>query len=316
MGLENQLKQKKRLIRRCPPAEALAQVEKGNKFIIVEDGFDLNYVPERYTLIDMKHKGSSLKTLVPQSLLFFMANPGEGDSNNALEEIADFYDEAKDFEDELIENGEISIQGTNWATLARNSYETYLVNKLVKHKDDESNEGEESVPEFNPEVLLQLDLDDDYVSQRVKALAAVALGKTSQQVKNYNIGDVLKHVTIREKGKAKELSKKEFERVACHCGSHYELKSKFESDPDYEYDVIGFSGTKTPKKKQIPFFDAKIGELEREIAEHRQNKHGKLGRHDQELVRQYANLAHITLEDPRAQLDIIPPEKIDWEVRK
>src|SRR5207249_8723320 len=49
------------------------------KFIIVENEFDKTLVPKGYTLIDMRHKGDSFKTLVPQNLIFYMANPGEGD---------------------------------------------------------------------------------------------------------------------------------------------------------------------------------------------------------------------------------------------
>ena len=34
-----------------------------------------------------------------------MANPGEGDLEDALDQISDFYGEAEDYEDDMIENG-------------------------------------------------------------------------------------------------------------------------------------------------------------------------------------------------------------------
>ena len=102
MNLEHKIR-KITVIRRLPSNEVLDQVSKGNKFIIVNEDFDPNLVPQGYTLINMKYKNESFRTLVPQSLLFFMANPGEGDSDQALEQIADFYGEAEDYEDELIE---------------------------------------------------------------------------------------------------------------------------------------------------------------------------------------------------------------------
>ena len=84
MSLDDHLQQQKKIVvRRYPSAEALAQVERGNKFIVVQDDFDSSFVPQGYTLIDMKHKGSSFKTLIPQSLLFYMANPGEGEPEGA-----------------------------------------------------------------------------------------------------------------------------------------------------------------------------------------------------------------------------------------
>lgn len=312
MSLDEKLQQQRKVVvRRYPSTEALAQVERGNKFIVVQEDFDPSFVPQGYTLIDMKHKGNSFKTLVPQSLLFYMANPGEGKPEGALEEIADFYGETEDFEDEQIEDGNTSVQEANWATLARNSYETYLTNILVKHRKGERDSEGEPVPEFNPEVLARLDLNDPYVAQRARAIAAVALGKNADEVKQYDVGELLKHITIRQKGKAEKLTKKELERVACYCGSHYELRPEFRNDSEYEYDVSGYGGTKTPLKKDIAVFDAKIGALEAEIIEHRKQKHnGEIGRHEPALMRQYVNLAYIMRENPCAKIDIMPPEKI------
>ncbi len=314
MSLEKQIQKKKIIIKKYPSLEVLAQAEKGNKFIIVEDDFDFDYIPQGYTLIDMKHKGNSFKTLIPQSLLFYMANPGEGDAEGALEEIADFYGEAEDFEDDMIENGETNIQEANWATLSRNSYETYLVNRLVKRKKGERDEEGEPVPEFNQEVLNKLDLDDDYVTQRVKAIAALSLGKTADQVNAHEIRDVLKHVTVREQG-TKELTREEFNKITCWAGSHYAIKEEYQNRSDVEYNIDSRHstshkvGTKTTKQKTYAVLDSKIGELETDITEYRKEKNKELGRHDQSLIRQYVNLSYIAPENPQAQLDIKPPEK-------
>ncbi len=320
MNLENKLQQqKKRVVRRHPSAEALAQVEMGNKFIIVQDDFDLSNVPQGYTLIDMRHKGISFKTLIPQSLLFYMANPGEGNPNQALEEIADFYGEAKDFEDDLIENGKTNVQETNWATLAKGSYDTYLINRLVKHRKGEKDGKGEPVPELNTEVLRQLNLNDSYVSQRVKAIAAIALGKTADQIDTHEVKDVLRHVSVgTKKTKVKErLTREEFEKITCWAGSHYEIKSEYRKgdvkyEIEYEHSKSHMEGKKTFYRDEDiikPVLDAKIRVLEEDIAEYRKKIHSGLGRHDQALIRQYINLTHIAPENPRAQLNIKPPEK-------
>ncbi|TSC65081.1 MAG: hypothetical protein G01um101477_628 [Candidatus Doudnabacteria bacterium Gr01-1014_77] len=301
MSLDEHLQQQKKIIvRRYPSAEALAQVEIGKKFIVVQDDFDPSFVPQGYTLIDMKHKNSSFKTLVPQSLLFYMANPGEGEPEGALEEIADFYGETKGFEDDLIENGDTSVQEANWANLARGSYHTYLVNRLVKHRKGERDVEGEPVPEFNPEVLAQLDLSDPYVSQRVKVMAALALEKTADQIKTHDVKDVLKHVTLNYKERVK---RKELTEVKCWAGSHYKIKHEYRTVDGIEERQETYSALNT-----------QIGELESQIDVYRKQKHsGNVGRHDGALIRQYVNLAHIIPENPRAQLDISPPEKISEE---
>lgn len=297
MSLDEKLQQQRKVVvRRYPSAEALAQVERGNKFIVVQDDFDQSFVPQGYTLIDMKHKNSSFKTLVPQSLLFYMANPGEGEPEGALEEIANFYGETKDFEDDLIENGDTSVQEANWANLARGSYHTYLINRLVKHRKGERDGEGEPVPEFNPEVLTQLDLNDSYVSQRVKAIAALALEKTADQIKAHEVKDVLKHVTFNYQERVK---RKELTEVKCWAGSHYEIKHEYRTVDRIEERQQTYSALNT-----------QIGELESQIDTYRKQRHnGQVGRHDSALIRQYVNLAHIISENPRAQLDIMPPIK-------
>lgn len=313
MELETKVRTKT-IIRRLPSQDVRAEIQKGNKFIIVQNDFDLNYIPIGYTLIDMKYKDNSFKTLVPQSLLFYMANPGEGDIDDALDEISGFYGEAKDFEDDMIENGETSVQGTNWATLARTSYDTYLINRLVKGKKRGRDENGEPIPEFNQDVLNQLDLFDPYVAQRLKAIAAVALGKNIDEVKKYDISDVLRHITIREDS-IEELTVDEFKDVTCWAGSHYELKPEYKNLEGVEYRIehkhnkSHMVGVKKTTLKEWEVFDAKIGGLEEEINNYRSQKRGNIGEHDPALLRQYANLAYITPENPKARLDISPPAK-------
>ena len=311
MNLEQKVR-KTVIVRRTPSAEVLEQVTRGNKFVIVEEEFDQNFVPQGYTLIDMKYKDDSFKALVPQSLLFYMANPGEGDLEDALDQISDFYGEAEDYEDDMIENGATSVQEANWATLARSAYGTYLINKLVTTKGDD-----DGAPDFDDETLKQLDLDDKYVAERVKAIAALSLGKNQEEIKKYGIDSVLKHVTIRD-NKTEKLTRAEFDKITCWAGSHYEIKEEYKGDNDgieYQIDRLHSrghkEGIKIIKKRDIQVLDSKIVELEDEIEKYRKEKHGEVGRHDKNLLRQYANLAYIAKENPKAQLDVMPPAEND-----
>ncbi len=313
MGLEGKFEERRKrvVVRRVPNEDIREQIERGNKFIIVQDDFDFDSIPEGYTLIDMRHRGEPFRTLIPQSLLFYMANPGEGNPNNALDEIADFYGEAEDFEDDLIEEGRTNVQEANWATLARGSYGTYLVNRLVKHKKGARDEEGEPVPEFNSSVISELHLGRDYVQQRIKAIAALALGKTADQVNVHEIRDVIKHITVRER-RTEQLTREEFDKITCWAGSHYEIKPEYQNTKDnYDIDRVHSRshkvGTKIIPAERALVLDSKITELENEIEEFRRRS-GAVGRHDRALIRQYINLAYIASENPRAQLDIQPPE--------
>lgn len=326
MNLEKILK--KTIVRKLPTHEVLSQVKNGNKFIIVQEDFDNSLVPLGYTLINMKYKGDSFRALIPQSLLFYMANPGEGDSGKALDDIADFYGETENYEEDAIREGSTSVQETNWATLARSSYDSYLINQLVKHKNGEGDRNGEPIPEFNCSVLNQLDLNDEYVAQRVRAMAAVALGKTTEEVREYDIGDLLKHVTLPISGQEQQISPDEFKKITkkrlvrhwdahtkimrCLADSHYDLKPEYQNDSEWDYDLRTLN--KRKKNITITQFDSKIAELESDILRYRQGKHGRVGRHDQNLIRQYVNLAHIAKENPRAQLDIQPPKELKGEI--
>ena len=295
------------VIRRIPPEQALQEIRNGNKFVVVEREFDANFVPDGYTLIKLNYKQDTMNALVPQSLLFFMVNPGEGNSNDALEEIADFYSDAKNFEGDRIDQGETSIQESVWTTNARSSYQTYLINKLVKSSNKRDDNGE-PLPEFNSDTLNELDLNDDYVIQRVKAMAALMLKKSSEELKEYGIDNVLNHMSINKRGKTLPLSREEFNHIFCDCGSHYELRQEFNHNPDFE-DSPHRGGTKTQLRQNISVIKETVAQLEKEITDYRVGKHGSVGRHDILLMKAYANMKYIAKEDPTAQLDIMPPNK-------
>ena len=307
MTLDKKLReQRKVVIRRTPPENVMEQVGQGKRFIVVGNDFSHEHIPFGYMLIDMKYRNESFKTLVPQNLLFFLANPGEGDVDDALDEIADFYDNVRDFEDDLLEENGDSVQGTNWAVTARSAYCTYLINKLTKSNEDDSD-----IPEWNEETLNSLCLDDDYIEKRVKAMAAVCLEKTAEQVRNYGLGDVLKHITVNER-KVEQLTREEFDRVACYAGSHYEIKEEFRNNPNVEYRIERHNqaGTKITKKRDVPVLDARIDDLEREIEQRRLENKGDVGRHDKMLTRMYANLRYIAKENSGKQLEIMPDDGV------
>lgn len=333
MALDNLLQKKRaQVIKKIPSTQVLNEVESGKRFVVVEDAFDTAYVPRGYTLINMDFKGDKFRTLVPQSLLFYMANPGEGNPDSALDDLADFYADTKGFEEDMITDSAISVQGANWATLGRSAYHTYLINKLVSSSSRRDTDGE-PIPEFNLDTLRALDLTDNYVANRVKAMAAISLEKTLEEIKEYDIGDVLKHITFQE-DKIQKMTQGEFNAAACYAGSHYELRSELMKDftlinnVGYGNDQVyrrndGLEEIRIRKEigsktqigtirvfaKQEATFNSTVESLEEQIHAYRLKKHGNVGRHDSALIRQYTNLKYIAPEKPNSQLDTMPPIK-------
>ena len=307
MTLEHKFEEQRTVVvRRTPNPNIADAINSGNKFIIVTDTFLNSEIPLGYMLIDMRYKGESFKTLVPQRLLYYIANPGEGSIDDALDEISDFYGDVEDFEEDIMRENGTSVQETDWAVMARGSYRTYLINKLVK-SGRKNNEGE-PVPEFKVDELNRLRLYDPEVKKITKAIAALALGKSIEDVGEYSVDGVLRHVTFTEV-KTEQLSREEFDRITCWAGSHYEIKPEFKDDGykiEKRHDRDFKTGTRIITRTRT--VEAEIRKFEDEIEQIRKEKGDEIGRHDRALVRQYVNLVHIANVDPGNQLDIMPSE--------
>ena len=305
MALE-QLTERKVAYRSVAPTYILELLAKGQKFVPFQGQIDPNSLPPGYSIMEMQYKGTTFKAIVPQTLLYFMANPGEGNADGALDELAEFYREIEGVENTAIANGETNLQLGKFGQWARESYGTYLINKVIRIRGGQDEEGQ-PLSELDPKVMERLGLNDPYVLERIKAIAAVRLGKRSDQVQAHDVGALLKHVTLRKDGKTEQLSQPELKRVACYCGSHYELKPEFRNDPDYTYHVSGYHGSRTERKVDLQAFDPKVSQLEKEIADHLKDKNGgKLGPHDAQMLRTVTNLRYIAPENPRAQLSTTP----------
>lgn len=317
MNLEQKVRQKV-IVRKATSNEVVTQIRDGSKFIIVDDSFHQSQIPRGFTLINVRYREDSFKTLVPQATLFFVAEPGENDPGEALDEVADFYRDIKFFEDDMIERGDTSVQGANWASTARESYRTYLINVLVKGNEDDND------PEFDKETLKRLDLDDPFVRDRVKVMAGLILGKSKDEISTYDVKDVLRHYSKSDsviKGETLDITNEEFRKITkmryvprhdahtknmrCLGDSHYYLLPEYENNKDWDYDLRTM--TKTAKRHD---WEANIAQIEEDIMKYRENKNGKeAGRHDMALIRMYANIAHIAKDNPRAQLDVMPAIK-------
>lgn len=286
-----EFKQKQRIVYRpAEPEYAGRLVKQGRKFIPVGEDFPEDNIPEEYTLARVRYDGETFSALVPKQTFFYMANPGEGgDAHGALDEIADLYGEIEDFEKELMGRSGTSLQEADWAMMSRDSYATYLVNILT-------NDGSG----FDPAALDDIGLNDPYVEKRAKTVAAMALGKTVDDVKqNRDIADLLIHRTPVVRFEEGLEAYQKGHKIRCWAGSHWEVKWEYRTH--YRKALV--------RKPADEFrIEGSIGKVEQEMHA-RLRERGKFGRHTPALLRQYVNLAYIARENPNAQLDIVPPKR-------
>lgn len=221
-------------------------VGRKQKLIVLEA--PIENVPVGYTQIAMSYKSERHTFLIPKKAKYFMANPGEnGKPLDALDELADFYEECGDFEHELMIGGKFNTPQVNVSTLARNSYVTWAINQLVRQK------GGSETPEWNEAEIERLGVDDSYIDSRLKGIAAAMLGKNAQQLKSAGLEEILEHSTLTVRDEYENVTKvirdeyeqrtrvvnrqgwermsdREFAEIACWDGSHYILKKEFVHD--------------------------------------------------------------------------------------
>lgn len=317
MNLEHIARQSYRPAKTAGP-EVDGQIQLGKKCIVVQDDIDDAFIPDNYTLIDMWYGSENFKVLVPQKVLFYIANEGEGNDEDALDDLADFYDESIDIEDDAMERGELSVTKAHWSTLGRSAYKTYCINKLVTHGNGRDDDGE-PLADFDSKIIDSLDLNDEYVDHLVKAIAGLALDKSDSELKAYNIDRLVKHVSV-GKTKKLEISKEEFEKITCWAGSHYEIKDEYRTGNEStkyhiekRHDREFMKGTKEVRFTET-VDEVTIREFERKIDKYRQNKGSTVGKHDHNLIRTYVNLKYVAAENKNKQLEIIPP--INWDAKK
>jgi hypothetical protein len=278
-----ELKQKPILARAKSSDEVRQLIRQGRKLVFVENDLD---VPDGYMLLTVNFKGQKVRAVMPERLLFYMANRGEGDAGDALDEIADFYRDAEENEADSIAKGEASAQKADIVTGARNSYEVYLINKLTSNGT-----------KFSAEEIKRLGLDDSDIERRVKTIAALCLDKQAEELRESKLADILVHKTEADYATEGVVSEDVAYQVRCDMGSHWEYRTKY----------------KTVRRKSVfsqkvatSSIEGRVEQLEKEIEQARIARRQDIGRHDRNLIRQYTNMRYIVQENPAAQLDVSP----------
>ena len=205
-----------------------------------------------------------------------------------LMNLAQFYDECKAYEGQIYFEEIFSPQQTEISTLGRSYYENHVLNRLVKGNDGHG--GHHGNPEFNGEELERLCLNDEYVSTRVKAMAAIQTGKKPKELRESNLSDIIQeveetveHETVKSRQVASSIGCCMFKYRTEYFTEKTTAKESFEVNPQ-------------------------ISALETEIEDYRAKKGVEISPHDAALIREYANLTYISKENPRKSFDITPPE--------
>lgn len=284
--MEQRQKVKQVTRRASTPDEVKQQLDQGRKLVFVDKDMD---VPDNYVLLTVNFRGQKVRAVIPAQTVYFMAHPGEGGVGNALDDIADFYGEAEEYEDQDLGRGEPSVQKTDITTAARTAYEVYLINKLTQ---DGKN--------FDSSEVARLGLETPYINERVRGIAAICLGKSVSELQRSKLETILTHKTLSyaQDGFA-DHSETESYQVKCDCGSHYELRTKYRTVTRRKREL-------QTKTVDVDSIEQKVEGLEQEIEQYRITHGQVIGRHDKNLIRAYTNLAYIAQENPSAQLDINP----------
>lgn len=313
MNLEEKVR-KKVIVKNKLPDSALEKIEERRSAIRLDGPVDDGEIPDGYMQVQFPGEfGQDEVYLLKHSFCWYLTNEGEGDVDEALAETAEGYHDLKGIEDEDMDKGGTSIPESFLATKARENYKILLINKLVKSKwAGFARDGDfEPIAEFDSNALKSLDLNDPFVENRVKAMAALALGKKGEAVKAYDVGKLVKHVTVKVKKSEFErvLDKKQLNKMRCYMGSHWELSPEYRRDPDFKMKAGGRVYQRTAREN-VGVLDGQIEDLKKEILEYRMKKHeGKLGPDDEQLISTYANLKYIAPENPKSQFDIHPPKE-------
>ncbi len=248
---------------------------KRKSLIILKD--PIENPPKGYVQLVMSYKSERLVALIPEKIKYYMAG-GMGGDSDTLDEIAEFYSDCGEFEGELYFDNVLSAVQTEVSMTARNSYHVHLLNRLANDK-----------MQYSESEVERLCLKDKYVEDRVKAIAALQLGKGKDELRQAKLEDLLVDVTAKV---PREIT--ESYQVECDCGSHIEYRTKYRK--------------KTVEEDQTFTSSPEIATLEGEIQTYRASKCAEMTEHDANLIKMYANLNYIASENPERQFDMVPPD--------
>lgn len=206
-----------------PPSGIEEAIRQGRKVIFVDR--DLATVPAGYTLVPLRYirgdgQEQQVRALLPKSVIWYYVNKEGGDDQQALDELAEVYNELGREEGQLMIDGH--LPNAPQADIAINTRETYrvrLMNLLLAQGGDG----------FRDDAIKDLMLDDPYVANRAKAIAALKLGKKPEDLKpaeRQDLEAILVHknaITIMDR---ERVTRKKELAVRCHAGSHWEYKTE------------------------------------------------------------------------------------------
>jgi hypothetical protein len=296
------------------PSEVIELAKQKKGLIIVDKDFEERFVPEGYVKLKLKSPTDEFIGLMPSNAIFYLDdhNLGNGSIDEGLDVLAALYSEIEAANDLWGETSRINAGGVDLAVTVRSNYQTLLANKLISGHENEDSASANNAS-YNKKEEERLHLGDKYVNDRIRAIAAIALGKNAEELKEEMLADVLGFKT-NEVVQSIDIQKvaemdphwrnpeyvmpTDRKHMRCGGGSHYFLKPELRDGKDgWDYDLN--KGTRT-RIEIIPENLKKIEDLEGEIQEYLTAKNNGLNQHDRNLLRTVANIKY------RAGLDVKP----------
>jgi len=313
MQLQRQKKKSVQKRTKVAPSHVKEQAAEMKPLIIVEQDFDQRYVPEGYVKLNLKTSKSQFIALVQAKTMFYLDsnNLDNGDVDEGLDALSDLYESIEEANNVWGNGTGITAGGVDLAVTVRSNYQTLLTNSLLVGLSDEQSGDQIRDADYDASEIERLCLDHSYVVDRMKGIAAVALGKTMDEVVEEDLADVLgfhneeeivQDINFREVadldpryGYERPSDRK---HMICTGASYYYLKPELRDGEDgWEYNLRSGKRTRT----EITSSNLKqIDDLTQEIEDY-QREHGQdFSDHDANKTRMAINMKY------RAGLDVCP----------
>lgn len=263
------------------PPEVELEVRQNKRFVLVNDDYDREATPDGYSLVDHAYRDRIVKALIRQSVMSCMGHIEQegGDPKQALRELSAFCKDGEAYE----ERGRISPQAINWIGKGREDYVHCLATILTSEKSNGSNE-----IVFSNKRVGHLMLDHPYVAERLKTIAALALGVDAKELQSVReLSQFVVHETY-----VPSMEQVIVPQLRCDFGSRMVIKQQY-----VVRTIIGTAAVKT--------LDLNMAKIENEIHDYIHEKGTPLDGFDRDLIRQRINMEYIVCKDPNAQLPII-----------
>lgn len=276
-------------------------IGRGDTIIPLPEGTKIMH-PD-YAVGESEVDGQIQRYLIRQRAAYAIQRDGSDDPDAGLEETTKAaIEHMEKVEAPKMDAGETDVHCSVLQDKIYGAHENYLVTKLVRGT------GGNSDAYFNEEAIEKLGFKEDYVHDRLEAIAKVTLGKENLPKGEASLINLVEHVdattTVEER-----LQGAAFEQCFCYAYSHWKIRDDYKPEEGEQLEASSSSphvkeGIRRRQRKiRLDTLNPDVRHMEDEIVEHLgDDAHPDV----RNLARTYINLRWILPEDKSKQLPTHP----------